>query len=124
MNLVETDKIRGLSKELSLLRPICEFLTQTHIDSDEEYKKSLSEFKENMKVFYQSEEFSYLREGKNETFYLYCLKYYMPHITDITHDRHKLGVGIFTMQGFERRNKEIKIPFGNFLHLIENRKIY
>ena len=82
-NLVETDKIRGLSKGLSLLRPIYKFLTQNYIDSDKEYKKSLSEFKKNAKVFYQSGEFSYLREGKDETFYLHCSRYYMPYIANI-----------------------------------------
>ena len=82
-NLVETDEIQGLSKGLSLLRPICKFLTQTCIDSDKEYKKSLSKFKENVKVFYQSGEFSYLREGKDETFYLHCSRYYMPYIANI-----------------------------------------
>ena len=64
-NLVETDETRGLSKGLSLLQLICKFLTQTYIDSDKEYKKSLNEFKKNVKFFYQSGEFSYLREGKD-----------------------------------------------------------
>jgi len=38
----------------------------------------------------------------------------MPKIAEITLERHKLGVGIFTMQGFERRNKESKNTIKRF----------
>ena len=35
-------------------------------------------------------------------------KFYMIDITKVTFEKHGLGVGIFNMQGFERRNKEPK----------------
>ena len=35
-------------------------------------------------------------------------------IAKITFERHRLGVGIFTMQGYERRNKESKKTFKRF----------
>ena len=35
-------------------------------------------------------------------------------IAKITFERHRLGVGIFTMQGYERRNKESKNTFKRF----------
>ena len=113
-NLVETEETRGLSNGLALLQPICKFLTLTYIDSEEEYKKTLNEFKENVKVFYDSGKLSYLREDADETFYFHCLRYYMPEIAEVTYKRHKLGVGIFTMQGFERRNKESKNTIRRF----------
>ena len=43
-----------------------------------------------------------------ETFYLHCLRYYMKPIIKNTWRKYSLGVGIFNMQGFERRNKESK----------------
>ena len=39
---------------------------------------------------------------------MHCLRFYIPKIVDITYKNHNLGIGIFTMQGFERRNKESK----------------
>ena len=52
--------------------------------------------------------------GDDETFNLHCLQFYMPMIAEITLERHKLGLGIFTMQGFERRNKESKNTLRSF----------
>ena len=52
--------------------------------------------------------------GDDETFYLHCLRFYIPRIAQITFDEDHLGVGIFTMQGFERRNKESKNIFKRF----------
>ena len=44
--------------------------------------------------------------------------YYMPRLAYATFKEHKLGLGIFTMQGFERRNKESK----NILKRFNNNK--
>ena len=45
----------------------------------------------------------------DETFYFHCLRYYIPRIARETYEDFKLGVGIFNMQGFKRRNKESKM---------------
>ena len=45
---------------------------------------------------------------------MHCLHFYMPHIAQLTLERHGLGLGIFTMQGFERRNKESKNTLRRF----------
>jgi len=44
----------------------------------------------------------------------------MPNIVETTYSRHKLGVGIFSMQAFERRNKESKNLFLKFCTLNRN----
>ena len=44
-------------------------------------------------------------EGDCETFYLHTIRFYMPDIVDDTWKKYYFGVGVFTMQGFERRNK-------------------
>ena len=39
---------------------------------------------------------------------MHYLRFYMPMIARKTMQDHQLGLGIFTMQGYERRNKESK----------------
>ena len=56
--------------------------------------------------------------GDCETFYTHTLRYYLPVIARSTFQDYKLGLGIYTMQGFERRNKELK----NTLHRFTNGK--
>ena len=46
--------------------------------------------------------------GDRETFYLHCAKYHAPRIARDTLEVLDCGVGIWTMQGFEHRNKESK----------------
>ena len=68
-----------------------------------------------LKVFYSAGGKSFftkgIAEGDDETFYMHCLRCCIPKIAKITYQRHHLGVGIFNMQGFERRNKEPKKTF-------------
>lgn len=53
-------------------------------------------------------------DGKGETLYLHILKHYLPGHMRITYQRHKLGVAIFSMEGFEYKNYTSK-------HIIRNR---
>ena len=53
-------------------------------------------------------------DGKGETLYLHILKHYLPRHMRITYQRHKLGVAIFSMEGFEYKNYTSK-------HVIRNR---
>ena len=52
--------------------------------------------------------------GNEETFHMHALQFYIPELVKITFDRHGLGIGIFNMQGFERRNKESKNTLKRF----------
>ena len=52
--------------------------------------------------------------GDEENFYSHCLRYYLPVIARETFSVHGVGLGVFTMQGFERRNKESKNNFRRF----------
>ena len=71
-----------------------------------------------MSTFYKVGAKSFLTEGSTigneETFYMHALRFYTPAIAKITFDRHGLGIGIFNMQGFERRNKESKNTLKRF----------
>jgi hypothetical protein len=69
-------------------------------------------FKKNVKNFYKVGSRTFLsrhgENGKDETFNMHALRFYMPTIVETTFERHGVGVGVFNMQGFERRNKESK----------------
>ena len=47
-------------------------------------------------------------DAKNKNFYCHVLTKYMILIAKETLKKYKLGTGIYSMQGFERRNKESK----------------
>ena len=49
--------------------------------------------------------------GDSETVYTHVLKCYMPLIAEDTFEKFHLGLGVFSMQGFKRRNKESKEEF-------------
>ena len=59
-----------------------------------------------------------LEEGDDETYYLHAIRYYIAHFSRDTWKVHKCGIGVFTMQGYERRNKESK----NIMRKFSNNK--
>ena len=73
-------------------------------------KKEMEKFECNVKKFYDVGSRTFISKlsniGNDETFYLHVLRFYMPDIVRKTYERHNLGPAIFSMQGFERRNKE------------------
>lgn len=46
--------------------------------------------------------------GDGETFYIHNLSFYMPSIIEDTYKRHKLGPGVWSMEGFEYKNAQSK----------------
>ena len=80
--------------------------------SESQYLREIETFKFNVKEFYSAGLRTFLsspsQNGDDETFYMHCLRYYVPKIALETYETHKCGIGIFNMQGFERRNKESK----------------
>ena len=53
------------------------------------------------------------RTGDKENFYVHVLTNYIPGIMRETYKRHKLGVGIFSMEGFEYKNYTSKQVLNN-----------
>ena len=98
---------------LTLWQQVTPFLVITAIDDVEKVKRKLHEFEKRVAKLYDIGGRSFLTKnpaevGGDETFYFHVLRYYLPQIAQTTLDRHSLGLGIFTMQGFECRNKESK----------------
>ena len=92
-------------------------ITKIGIGEKDHYIDMLNTFQTNLKKFYSAGAKSFLTKGKvvgdDETFYMHCLRCYTPNIAEITYKQHHLGVGIFTMQGYERRNKESKWSYSH-----------
>ena len=45
---------------------------------------------------------------------MHILRFYIAEAAKVTYARHQMGVGVFNMQGFERRNKESKNIYKRF----------
>ena len=101
----------GLLKWFEIFR----FLGMTYIDDDAgsiDYLALLQKFKEDVKSFYDVGSRTFLismASGKStETFYMHVLRYYLPEIALKTFQIHKVGVGIFSIQGFESVTKKVR----------------
>ena len=67
--------------------------------------------KEELQAFYKEALASFMSQetpGYSETFYIHVLRYYMPEFMKKTYGKHKMGVGIFTMEGFEYKHYSSK----------------
>jgi len=105
----ESRRVKTLVEALNLLPRMIKFLCMSYInETDEEYLTLLHQFSEDTRNFIKNGRLTFLIDEQDETFYVHTLCYYMPVHAKITFERHRLGLGIFTMQGFERRNKESK----------------
>ena len=66
-------------------------------------------FENKLKVFFTAGGKYFLTKGAvagdDKTFYMHCLRCYIPKIAWTKFRDHHLGVGVFTMQGYERRKK-------------------
>ena len=119
---VETLYCNNLIEALKLWIKISTFIKRDKIYSnkyDELLKKEkiqlyvndMDKFNDWVEKFYSYGNNTFMKlvkNGDSETFYLHTLRFYMPDIIRDTWELHGVGVGIFSMQGFERRNQESK----------------
>ena len=107
--LSNTKQKENIVKGLEIWSKIVPFLQITKIDDQSEYQAEMSQFEDNLKDFYEVGGKSFLTKGDkigdDETFYMHCLRFYLPDIAKKTLKDHNLGLGVFTMQGFEHQNK-------------------
>jgi hypothetical protein len=99
---------------LTLWVSIFKFLGITCIEEREEreYLNRKDQFNMELKELYSKGLSTFLskpgKPGIEEIFYCHALRHYMPRIAKVTYETHGTGVGIFNIQGFERKNKESK----------------
>ena len=111
--LDDTNKeYHSICEGLKLWTRIEHILKISRISSEDNYRVLLEEFPQLVNEFWEHGKKSFLNSGTNngfhETAYLHTLRYYMVDIMQTTFQRHNCGVGIFTLQGFERQNAESK----------------
>ena len=112
-NFQNTKTLSNLCKGLLLWAKISPFLVITEIEDVAICEKLLEDCIVNVKEFYKIGVQSFLTKDKgnpggDETFHMHVLRFHVPKIARTTLDEDRCGVGIFTMQGCERRNKESK----------------
>ena len=114
-----TNEVEDIKTALQLWVELFKFLGTTYVEDKEKYKVDMKNFEKNVKKFYDCGSRTFLSskqgvsDGDEETFYTHVLRFYIPIIAIMTFERHEVGVGIFNMQGFERRNKESKNIMSN-----------
>ena len=68
-------------------------------------------FREKVKLFYDYGRDNFLWEtsvGDQETFYIHILRWEFPRILEKYYEQHKIGLGVFSMEGFEAKNSKSK----------------
>ena len=83
------------------------FIGISNIESVEWYELQMLNYEKNVITMYAVGENTFLTTnhiGDEETFYLHVLRFYIPHLSKITLQKHQMGIGIFTMQGSKLPN--------------------
>jgi len=86
----------------------------SYIEDKDAYRQQIESFKKNVEEFYRCGSQSFLKNN-HETFFCHVLRFYLPSTAENTFLQHGLSLGIFSIQGFERRNKESKNTAKQFL---------
>ena len=114
-HLTLTKENENLIQGLSLLKDIFTFLTLSHYDDKVKYLEEIERYEKQVSNLFKFGKESFLKkESGGVTFYFHVLRYYFPIFAKKSANQHNLGVGIFSMQGFERRNKESKNTLKRF----------
>jgi hypothetical protein len=93
---IPTTEIKTFIKALCLLPEIFKFMKITYVPDMVAYESSLEQFESNLKLLYKYGDSTFLKDD-DKPFYFHCMRYYLPNIARETFDKHKLGLGIFTM---------------------------
>ena len=106
---------------LTLWESLTKFQTITDVGNKCAYIMKIHFFEQNVKKFYKKGAYTFLTKkfvGDQEKFYSHILRFYKPQFSEMTFKRRGMGMGIFTIQEFEHRNKENKFV----LKIIQTRK--
>ena len=116
-NFEHTIHINNLCQLLQVFARLPDFWKITKIQNVREYKQKIAEYEQNVKELYTVGAKTTLTNnntGDCETIYYHVARYYIPKIARELFEKYGVGVGIFSMQGFERRNKESKNTLKRF----------
>ena len=119
VKFAHTDVLLDLCALLELWNKISAFMVVAKVIDEEQYQSKLDQFGKDVLEFYKKGKYTFLTKnsttpGDNETYYLHALRFYIPQIAKNVFQKHKVGVGIFSMQGFEQHNKASKNAMNNW----------
>lgn len=117
--LSTTKEVKALSQALTIWYNTEKFLKIYEVKKEEvqAFPSRIDQFESNIKSFCKCGVNTFLTKvelGNEETYYLHALRYYIPRFCRQSWTNHRSGVGVFTIQGFERRNKESKTIMKKF----------
>ena len=111
----QTEVTIQLQLLLESWQQLTQIMSKVIYKNKEEYDECLIEFYYNIIIFKQAATKTIYKSMSGddldttcENFYCHVLTDYMAVFMQETYSTYKLGTGIFSMQGFERRNKESK----------------
>ena len=121
IHIMHSDILQDLCNALLLWKDICPMMTVLKYDNDADFHFKYQVFEQTLKEFYISGVSTFLTKnpsdvGNDETFYCHVLRFYLPKLMKRLYENHGVGLGICTMQGFERRNKESKNTMRRFFN--------
>ena len=126
-NFNSNEFVDSIITGLNLWVDLCKFIHITKIDDENDYKNEMDTFDSKIKVFFTAGGKSFLTKGAvaddDKALYMHYLRCYIPKLSRTKFKDHHLGVGVFTMQGCERRNKETKQVFARHCNVKGNVQI-
>ena len=119
--ILPSDILDSICNALLLWKEICPLLTITSYENEAKFDEKYNLLNVKVKEVYNAGTKTFLTKdpsdiGNDETFYLHVLRFYLPQIMKRLYYKHKVGLGICNMQGFERRNKESKNTMRRFFN--------
>ena len=119
--ILPSDILDSICNALLLWKEICPLLTITSYENEAKFDEKYNLLNVKVEEFYNAGTKTFLTKdpsdiGNDETFYLHVLRFYLPQIMKRLYYKHKVGLGICNMQGFERRNKESKNTMRRFFN--------
>ena len=110
-HLEATTTVNAIISILDTYPKIDAFLRISYVIDADAYEKDIIYFNNNLKIFQKAARqifYTNTTLGDSKTFYGYVLFCYYPILVERLWKEHRLGIGIFNLQGMERRNKESK----------------
>ena len=92
------------------------FVTKAKIEAGDDYEEEIKQFEALVNQFYEYGRTTFLTSKAGaissiETSYMHILRCNLATLAKVTFRRHGVGIGVFTLQGYKRRNKEGKNIF-------------
>ena len=108
--------LNHMCQVLALVPKLSEFWKKVKVNSHESHMEEIQDYEMKMNTFYYHGSFCIFTntvKGDGETFYCHIAKHWIPNMARWTLDNLGCGVGIWTMQGFEHRNKQSKFVYAH-----------